>query len=268
MRTVSKIILIITSFLRAIFFKKKPIKTTNQPIWKIGHRGAAGYCPENTFVSFERAFEMGADYIELDVQLTKDGRLAVIHDTTVNRTTNGKGRVSDFTMDELKKLDAGSWFREEFKDEQIPELGEVLDRFVGRVGLLIELKKPLLYPSIEEKTAEELIKRNISKGNENIIVQSFDRKSMKRFHSILPSVPVGILVKYNGPGLSNMELRKIAEYASFINPKITIANKRVLNRISQHGLKAIIWTIRNRRDATRMKELQPAGIVADYPDLL
>ena len=77
---------------------------------KIGHRGAAGYCPENTFASFNKALDLGVDYLEIDVQMTKDGELVVIHDTTVNRTTNGKGKVKDYTLKEIQNLDAGSWF--------------------------------------------------------------------------------------------------------------------------------------------------------------
>lgn len=254
--------------MRLSFIKMKRKELNKQHILKIGHRGAAGYCPENTFASFERAIEMGANYIEIDVQMTKDGKLAVIHDTTVNRTTNGKGRIIDLTFNELKKLDAGSWFHEQFNGARIPELGETLDRFAGRVGLLIELKKPSLYPSIEEMIANELIKRDLCTGKDNLIVQSFDRNSMKKFHSLVPAVPIGILVKYLGPGLSNKELRKMAEYSSFINPKITIANKRLLKRIHHYGMKAIIWTIRSRKEASRMKKLKPDGMVTDYLDYL
>jgi glycerophosphoryl diester phosphodiesterase len=101
----------------------------------VGHRGAAAYEPENTLRSFKRALDMGVTALELDVQLTKDGRLAVIHDETVDRTTDGQGRVRDFTLAELRKLDAGL-------GERIPALEEVVDLVNGRAGLLVEVKQP------------------------------------------------------------------------------------------------------------------------------
>ncbi len=101
----------------------------------VGHRGASAYEPENTLRSFRRALDLGVTALELDVQLTRDGRLAVIHDETVDRTTDGHGRVKDFTLAELRKLDAG-------RGERIPALEEVVDLVKGRAGLLVELKQP------------------------------------------------------------------------------------------------------------------------------
>src|SRR5919204_3658410 len=95
-------------------------------VWVVGHRGAMGYCPENTMISFARAVELGADWVELDVHLTRDGALAVIHDETLERTTNGKGLVREHTLDELKRLDAGSWFAPAYAGERIPSLDEEL----------------------------------------------------------------------------------------------------------------------------------------------
>src|SRR5260370_28010658 len=96
-------------------------------VWVIGHRGAMGHCPENTFVSFERALELGADLVELDVHLTRDGALAVIHDETVDRTTDGHGLLKDHTLSELKLLDAGAWFGPGYAGQRISTLDEVLD---------------------------------------------------------------------------------------------------------------------------------------------
>src|SRR5699024_1345628 len=98
----------------------------------IAHRGASGYAPENTMAAFDKAFEMKADYIEIDVQMTKDKELVAIHDTTVNRTTNGVGAVGDYTLEELQKIDAWSWFSDDFSSEQIPIFGEILDIYRGK----------------------------------------------------------------------------------------------------------------------------------------
>lgn len=112
---------------------------TNRTWINIAHRGASGYAPENTMAAFEKALEMGADLLELDVQLSTDGHVVVIHDYTVERTTDGQGKVEDLTLEESRKLDAGAWYRPEFKGEVIPTLEEVLEHVGGRIGLLIGL---------------------------------------------------------------------------------------------------------------------------------
>src|ERR1043166_3256151 len=110
-------------------------------IWVVGHRGAMGHCPENTMASFERGLELGADWIELDVHLTRDGGLAVMHDETVDRTTGGHGRVQDYTLAERKRLDAGAWFGPAYAGQRVPTLDEVLDWARGRDAILdIEIK--------------------------------------------------------------------------------------------------------------------------------
>ncbi|GLB60477.1 putative glycerophosphoryl diester phosphodiesterase YhdW [Cytobacillus sp. NCCP-133] len=248
------------------FFGIKKMANSTHKVKKIGHRGAAGYCPENTFPSYDRALEMGADYLEIDVQLSKDGKLVVIHDTLVDRTTDHKGKVSDYTFDELRKMDAGSWFSPKFRGAVIPLLEEVLDLYADRVGLLIELKKPSLYPGIEERLAEELRKRNLHlKGNDHIIVQSFEKESMQKFKKLLPEVPVGILINYPP---DKIEMKEISKYASYVNPKWTIVNKRVLYLIHSNGMKAISWTVRSKREADKLKHFPLDGIAADYLDLI
>ncbi|MEH7076145.1 glycerophosphodiester phosphodiesterase [Neobacillus drentensis] len=244
------------------------LKTNDKSPLKIGHRGAAGYCPENTLSSFRKAIELGADYLELDIQMTKDGELVVIHDTTVNRTTNGKGRVKDFTIREIQGLDAGSWFDCKYTGEKIPTLSEVFDEFTGKIGFLLELKKPALYPQIEEKLVEELKKRKLTSGDGQIIVQSFDRDALKHFHKLLPSIPIGVLVKNTGiKMISNKNLKAFKNYVTFINPKITMVNKRIIKRIHHYGFKTIIWTVNKKNDRKTLKKLQVEGIISDYPDL-
>jgi glycerophosphoryl diester phosphodiesterase len=244
------------------------VNTKNTSPFKIGHRGAAGYCPENTLSSFQKALEIGVDYLELDVQMTKDGELVVIHDSTVNRTTNGKGKVMEFTLREIQSLDAGSWFDCKFTGEKIPSLTEVFDEFAGKVGFLLEIKKPSLYPLIEEKLAEELKNRGLTSEDRQIIVQSFDRVSLQRFHELLPSVPIGVLVKNTGVKIiSNKNLKSFASYVSYVNPKITMVNKRLINRIHHHGFKTMIWTVNKKNDLKTLKKISVDGIISDYPDI-
>lgn len=253
---------------RVLTKNKRNLRKSNS-VMKIGHRGAAGYCPENTFASFKQALEMGVDYLEIDVQMTKDGELVVIHDPTVNRTTNGKGKVKDFTLQEIQSLDAGSWFGPKFAGEKIPAFNEFLKEYAGKTGLVIELKKPELYPGIEEKVANELKKRKLDITEDNkIIVQSFDRESLKLFHTLLPSIPIGVLVKYSGRGISKKELLSFSQYASYVNPKITMVNQRLIRRLHHHGFKTIIWTVKNKYEMKAIENFQLDGIVSDFPDYL
>src|SRR5436309_8381837 len=109
-------------------------------LMRIAHRGASGHCPENTRAAFLRAIELGADMVELDCQITRDGAVVVIHDETLVRTTNGRGRVRDHTLKEIKRLDAGSWFRREFAGEEVLTLEEAVAILRGRVQLNLEIK--------------------------------------------------------------------------------------------------------------------------------
>jgi glycerophosphoryl diester phosphodiesterase len=267
LRNAARFLFFIFKGSQRILKKNKRNSNNRHNPMKIGHRGAAGYCPENTFASFKKAVELGVDYLEIDVQMTKDGELVIIHDPTVNRTTNGKGKVKDFTFEEIQVLDAGSWFNPKFSGEKIPSFIEFLEEYAGKTGLIIELKKPILYPGIEEKVAKELKKRfQRFTGEHKIIVQSFDRKSLKRFHKLLPSIPIGVLIKNTGRGISNKELLSFSHYASYVNPKITMVNSRLIRRLHRHGFKTIIWTVKNKNEMKALQHLQLDGIVSDFPD--
>lgn len=232
------------------------------PFKTIAHRGASGYCPENTLSAFDMAVEMKADYIELDLQLTKDGKVVVIHDLKVDRTTNGKGRVIDYTFEELCQLDAGSWFSQEFAGERILTFEEILTRYKNKIGLLIELKKPSVNPGIEELVAAALTKHGWKSYGENrIIIQSFEQDSMKKMSTLLPDLPIGVLINYP---IKKNEVAAIAEYAAFLNPKWTLVNKKLLNTLSAYNLKTFIWTIRSKKELDQIRQYSVDGIATDY----
>ncbi|WP_285766378.1 glycerophosphodiester phosphodiesterase family protein [Peribacillus sp. SI8-4] len=231
---------------------------------KIGHRGAAGYCPENTIASYEKAIELGADVLEVDIHLSKDDVLVVHHDPTLNRTTSGKGNVRDYTADELKKLDAGSWYHSRFKNERIPLLSEVLERFQSEAGFLIEIKHPSLYPGIEARLAEELRKfTEITSVHTPVMVHSFDAESMKRFHLLMPDIQVGVLIKRK---IDDEALKEIAKFAAFLNPKQTILNPKLQLRIQKHGMKVFTWTVNNKQRLRLFEKMKVDGIISDFPD--
>ena len=269
MKVLFLMVFIILFILLIISFNKRkravPVLTNQHTPLKIGHRGASGYCPENTMASYYKAIEMGVDVLEVDIHLSKDGELMVHHDPTLERTTNGKGNLRDYTAAELRELDAGSWFHPDFKNEKIPLLREVLERFSSyEIGLLIEIKHPSLYPGIERKLAQELLKRPLNSNIENkIMVHSFDMKSMRTFHELLPHIPVGVLLNRR---VSDQKLKEISEFASFANPKQTLLNPNLKTRIQSHGMKVFTWTVNNKKQMQSLKKMKLDGIISDFPD--
>ncbi|MDR6225218.1 glycerophosphodiester phosphodiesterase [Desmospora profundinema] len=239
------------------------------PFLNIAHRGASGHAPENTFAAFDKAVKMKADFFELDVQRSKDGHLVVIHDITVDRTTNGTGRIADLTLKELKRLDAGSWFGSAFAGERIPTLKEVLDRYGGKgIGILIELKNPERYPGMEAEVALLLAQKNLDKRTSKIIVQSFNHDVMKNYHRLQPTVPAGVLVRYTPEGISDEALREFSAYADYVNPNLRLVNHDLVQRVHQNGMRITPYTIKTKNEAQRMIAAGVDGIITDYPELV
>lgn len=232
----------------------------------IAHRGAAGYAPENTIAAFDKAIEMKADYIEMDIQRTKDGELVIIHDTSVDRTTDGTGYIKDLTSTQLRDLDAGSWKAEEFAGEKIPTFDEILDRYHGKIGILLELKSPELYPGIEESIAQELKDRNLDKPqNEKMIIQSFNFESMKKMNTLLPNVPIGVLTGSKAD-TTPQALEEFSTYADYFNPSYGLITEGLVNQVHSQGMKISSWTVRSQESADFLLEMEVDGIITDYPN--
>ena len=156
----------------------------------VGHRGAAARAPENTMAAFKKAYVDGADAIELDILKTKDGRFLVMHDDTVDRTTNGQGLVKDLTLEEIQKLDAGSWFDGKFAGEKAPELGEVLDWAKDKIHVVIEVKRK----TAAESSGQELVGIIRDKGmSEQVTVMSFNHDFVERVEKLAPDLDTGVL---------------------------------------------------------------------------
>jgi glycerophosphoryl diester phosphodiesterase len=231
----------------------------------VAHRGASALAPENTISSFDMAVTLGADYIEVDVQMTGDGKLVAMHDVTVNRTTNGTGRIKSLTFEELAVLDAGSWFSPKFKGERIPSLEKILDRYEGRTGILIELKHPSIYPGIEEELANILRNRFPADSPASpIIVQSFDRQSIQEFHQLLPGVPTGIIVG-DSEFTSGEDLFAVDGFATFINPKAALVDADFMQQAKERNLNVLTWTVSDSKTARSLRNLNVNGIITNYP---
>lgn len=232
----------------------------------VAHRGASGYAPENTIAAFDRAVKMKSDYIEVDVQRTKDGKLVIIHDTTVDRTTDGTGKVGSLTFEEIRSLDAGSWMLENFKGEKVPTFEEVLKRYKGKIGILIELKSPELYPGIEEEVANLLKAYHLDKPrNEKVIVQSFNFDSMKKADQLLPRMPIGVLIN-RASDTTDTAIEQFADYAEYFNPSYGLVTEELVTKVHEAGMKVQSWTARSRDTVQFLLDMKVDGIITDYPD--
>ena len=203
----------------------------------IAHRGSSSAAPENTIAAFDVAVEQGADYIELDVQMTMDQHVVVIHDDTVDRTTNGNGLVKNYTLDQLKKLDTGSWFDQQDTNERIPTLQEILERYSQRIGILIEIKHPKRQIGIEKAVARIINRFAYSR---HIIIQSFDVHALQRIKAFAPSLRTALIIK---PDVFKLTKRKLTTYSSFancLNMKKTMINRWWIDRIHTLGMDVFI----------------------------
>ncbi|MEK2476325.1 glycerophosphodiester phosphodiesterase [Streptomyces noursei] len=222
----------------------------------IAHRGASRYAPENTLAAIDAAYSRGLVWVENDVQRTKDGRLIVMHDDTLNRTTDAARvfphrapwRVRDFTAAEIARLDAGSWFGKRFAGERVPTLADYLHRLDrNQQGLLLELKQPELYPGVEAQALRELRELGwLDRAHlrNRLVIQSFCVRCVKRVHKLMPQVRTGILGR---PPIS--KLRRYARFADQINPRMSEVGSRwtrAVHRLSgPHGrpLEIYAWGV-------------------------
>jgi glycerophosphoryl diester phosphodiesterase len=230
-------------------------------IMSIAHRGASSYAPENTQSAFRKGLELGADFLECDVHLSKDGMLIIMHDETVDRTTDGKGFIKDMTLEELKRLDAGRKFGDAFEGEKIITLDEFLDEFYGKIGLIIEIKKPKLYPGIEEKVVALLEKYD---DLSNIIIQSFDVESMRKTHGLLPDVQIAVLMKPSALLLSTKKIEDLTSFATYINFNISYTNKWLVDQVHKYDGKVLVWSKKDHLLIAKAFQYGVDGIITDF----
>ena len=223
---------------------------------KIGHRGAMGYEPENTLLSFKKALELGVDAIELDVYACKTGELVVIHDDKVDRTSNGKGYVIEKTFDELRALDAG-------KGEKIPTLSEVLDLVNRKVKVNIELKGVGT-----AKPVSNLIKDYVDNKGWNFddfIVSSFNHYELKEFGELSPNIKIGALIVGIPIGFAEFA-EKLNAHS--VNLCVEFINQEFVDDAHKRGMKVYVWTVNDADEIRRMKSLGIDGIFSNFPDRL
>jgi len=229
----------------------------------VAHRGWSGKAPENTMAAFElAASDPRIGWIELDVQLSKDGVPVVIHDFTLKRTTGAAGRVKDYTFAELEKLDCGSWFSKNFAGERIPSLEQVLLAMKDQVKLNIELKTAIdLYPGLE-KTVTDLI-RSYSWTN-NVVLTSFDHYAVQRARIIDPSIHTGLILS-GLPMMVKEQLRFTG--ASMLSMDYRFLSAAFVHDILASGIDLMAWTV-NDPEAIRSMLAMDEGLMicTNYPE--
>ena len=224
----------------------------------IAHRGASAYAPENTRAAFERAIAMGADMIETDVQLTRDGELVLIHDAMVDRTSDGQGPVADHTLAELRALDVGAWFDPAFAGERIVTLDELIDEFLPRIPACLEIKDPLATDAL----LDAIGRRGIG---DRIQVTSFSWSALSRAATRRPDLVYGFLT----PTLHADIIRRCAArgFAQVCAPAraLTVG---LVDAAHAAGLRVRAWGVRERGDVERVIASGADGATVDWPDWL
>jgi glycerophosphoryl diester phosphodiesterase len=230
--------------------------------WIIAHRGASGHAPENTLAAFEQAVALGAQFIETDLHLTRDARFVAIHDKTLDRTTNGHGEVRNFTLAELRKLDAGMWFDRSFMEQRIPTLEDVLAFALKHdVVFYLEIKYEAAW-GMHHALAAAL------QGTENAsrtIVISFDPSTLASLRRLNASIMMGLLVEEPKPG---MVQEAVGAGARQICPRWDLVTRELVEEAHRSDLHVVTWTV-NEADKMRTAiEVGVDGIMTDVPDRL
>lgn len=255
---------------------KKALIPDAEEFMVIGHRGASGYAPEHTIEAYRQAKELGADSIELDLQLTKDGILVALHDDTLERTTNGIGLVKDCTLGHLKELDAGSEFnethpeaaRESYVGLQIPTLEEIFQEFGNTVNYYIETKSPAENEGMEQELFSLLTKYDLLENvasDRQVIIQSFSKESLHLIHDLNQDIPLIQLYSFDKPAvLSRGQLEAVSDYAIGIGVNYAALTSDFGDQVHHASLLLHPYTVNTANDIASAIEMGATGVFTDY----
>jgi glycerophosphoryl diester phosphodiesterase len=229
------------------------------------HRGAKAHAPENTLASFELAAQCGAPAIELDVKLTADKEVVVLHDPTLDRTTNGHGRLVDHTLAQIRELDAGSCFSPEFRGERIPTLSEVFEAVGKKVFINVELTN-------YETTGDDLVERVVAlvrrhSMQERVLFSSFHPFNLMKARRLIPEIPLGLLALEGNPGWWMRGLGSWVFPHDALHPYTLDVDAHLVERVHHRGRRVHVWTVNQPEDMRRLFDLKVDGIFTDDPAL-
>ena len=234
----------------------------NRPLL-IGHRGYPAKFPENTLASFEGAIQARCDMVELDVTLTRDRKVVVIHDDTLDRTTSGKGSVRAHTLEEIKRLDAGSWFDPRFATERVPELFEVMKLTTGRCMVNIEIKASAFEAADPTDAVEhqvvKLVKTSGAMGR--VIVSSFDKRILQRI-AAMQDPPAIAYISDHRADQRVLEMLLAMRAFSF-HPRFKVLSREQVDLMHAAGIKVFPWTINTPQEAENLLAMGVDGLICN-----
>jgi glycerophosphoryl diester phosphodiesterase len=235
-------------------------------VWIVAHRGASGHAPENTMAAFRRAVELGATFIETDLQLTRDAQVIAIHDSTLDRTTNGKGPVHLKSQEEIRALDAGAWFGsgadKPFAGERVPTLEEIVQFAKERdVIFYLEIKAGSSW-GVEHAVVAALRE---SAEAARVVILSFDPAILESVHRLDSALMTGFLCEHPSNDLVERALRVGARQLA---PRGDLVTSALVNKAHEAGLQVVAWTINEPDQMRRLISAGVNGIMTDFPDRL
>jgi glycerophosphoryl diester phosphodiesterase len=219
-----------------------------QRVLRIGHRGAAGHAPENTLAAIQKGIALGVDFVEIDVRRTADGVLVVLHDETVNRTTNGKGRVDRLSLQEVKTLNTGN-------GDHIPTLEEVLKMVAGKAGLMLELK----VKGVAQQTVEAVREAGF---RDPVIYASFLHDELKHVRTAHPAASVMVLFS----GLSRASVACAAKYGPYVGLRHDKATRPLVDAFHRADLLVFVYTADTPSDIQHALSLDVDGVISNFPE--
>lgn len=228
------------------------------------HRGYSGKYPENTMLAFRKAIEVGADGVEMDVQLSKDGEVVVIHDETLDRTTTGKGYVKDYALAEMKQFNAAKGREDQFGFQEIPSFDEFCIWLKETHAIAnIELKSSIIYyPELESKCLEIIRRYNLEK---QVIISSFNHMSLVRVQQLAPEIPLGALVEREG--LMNAGYYGKQFGFKYYHPDFCLLNEEAVKECKRNGVGINVWTVNDLAAFEQLMEWNVDGIITNFPQI-
>jgi glycerophosphoryl diester phosphodiesterase len=230
----------------------------------IAHRGASLLAPENTMAAFNLAVEVGAHAIELDVKLSRDGEVVIVHDSTLDRTTDGTGTVRSHTVMELRALDAGSYFGESFKGERVPILADVFDSLDGKILINVELTN---YATPFDRLPEKVISQIVHRGIESdVLISSFNPVALIKSKRIDPDIPIGLLARGSTRLLINRMMRSRIMYDCY-HPAWEHISQGLIEQERRMGKRVHVWTPNSPEEMINLVKAGVNGVITDDPSL-
>lgn len=227
----------------------------------IGHRGAAGHAPENTLAAFDRGLEMGVDGVETDIRATKDGVLVLMHDATVDRTTDGSGSIADLTWEEVQRLDAAARFEpgnHRFGVQRVPRLSDFLDRYGGRTTFRLEIKAR----GVEHETLRAVRARRLM---ERVVFTSFQIPSLEAIRVAAPEAQIAYLS--NRAAFDDDAIQAALDAgADEIAPRAALVTTEMIERARRAGLRVWAWGVKDQETLRQAVQAGIGGCTLDHPD--